>query len=1023
MLSVTVPIKDLIDPIPALEYFNRVLLLDQSGNIVYRSGLDSLARTSNISAYDDFVRFENLSEYLHRGVTKELDFTKEGVNTKDVNQATSHSRVRKATIAGISYLLYIQPFHAVRHQNINTSNSQNERVNTKVEAGKEGSDRLAYIVGIIPTENNNKAIISLPLGRINILFFAVILIILLAPHLKLVFSGKRFMPNRAFMVWLVVTFPLLSIILVVSVLSAYDYFQLKQSLDISTKKISNRINTNFKNEFGQFNKILRPKFYIPYELYQDINPDEKRILPVIVSESSLSCYGSFQINHNVNELASENRKDYVSSFGRIIKLVLYPKISVFHNFKFDKVCFNNQYLPLFLCDNNKAHKDIMLQQPEDEEVKAYPLFELAFYLDSSGKQTGKQITYRSFPVNEVDVHRRDYFKKAYYHPENLSTWAGGGKYFSERIQTYDHGMKLTALSFPITEDDESDATSECTQPKVLAMIKLMHTFFQPVLPSGFGFAVIKDASGEVLYHSNDQRSLLENFYIETDEDKQIIAAAQMRHENFVSGKYNGRAHRFWVRPLENTAWSLVVFYDTELMALANIKTSIFSVGVLISIIFIILIILAFCYCLHKSILQSILSFTPNGILWEKLKNRLSWVSGHFNKVYILSTVIGLLLIFGLLATLLFTYIQSNQAKKIVKFNLIQIGATLLERHAALFNEISRVTELRNNYPEEIQYLDKDIFQFANYTCALNDDLNLCGFSNKTPNAWFAGYTEEEVSCSQNTKNDLDTIDELYQLMPNINRTDSSLQLLAYDSATDSSWCFTESDTKKNTTVFKSGNNSPEFQLISEGYYTNTAHINPPVWWYFYLCLIPLLLYYLVKLTSVRLLGLGFDQQNDVGLKYIQGHCRLMSANDDQTVKENYIKIANDSTGQFTELKSILFNLSRNQMINFTNKIALLQLINSGILKFDNKGSVDFSDSLLKEWVSSQPWDKIVREYEMLENKNLWSIMALPFYTIILLALIFLILSSGQVGELMLAMIPIILTGGIPFISSFIGKRN
>ncbi|WP_428353779.1 hypothetical protein [Methyloprofundus sp.] len=970
VLTVTVPIKDLIDPLPALQYFNRILLLNRAGNIVYRSGSDDLSRTANISAFDDFIRFENLSEYLSSGLEKKLEMQGKEISFKEVAQITSHSRVRKATIAGISYSLYIQPFHAVRKQNFDQPDTNNN-ASEKTSAQKLNPDQLAFIVGIIPTEKNNKAIMSLPLGRINILFFAILFILLLTPHLKLFFSGPRFMPNRAFVVWLAVSFPLMTMVLILGALSAYDYFQLKQSLDNTAKQIGSKISANFKQEFGQLNKVLRPEFFLQHGIEHDLKADQSS-------------------SDNLNML---------------------PK---------------NPNLPMYKFKQLTDLSEVMLAQPALEFPKKYPIFESAFYLNSEGELTGKQLSYRSFPTISIKVNRRKYFKQSYYHPERLSIWPPDNlEYFSERIETYDHGIKLTALSFPVSTKfnacDDGCEESKNKPPKVLAIIKLMHSFFQPVMPAGFGFAVIKDSSGEVLYHSNDQRSLLENFYIETDENRRIIAAAQMRHEHLINGNYNGRTHNFWITPLENTPWSLVVFYDTELMELANIKTSIFSVGFSFMMIICLLLLVGFCYCTKKTILLKLVVNLPNRISWRSIKKKYRLSFSKFSKLYTLINSYWLILIFGLIATIWFSHFHDMQVKKIAKYNLFHIGSSLLERQVALTTEINRVTKLNNNILEKTRYLNMNLFHFSHYTQAIQDD-----GAGATRSPWFAYYSKQpNIDCNYSENEAIESFEFLDEDMPIISRMDNRHQLLSHSKASDYSWCFDEASNLSLTAVFNDYTNS-EFQLTSTGDYTKIQNVKTPLWWKLFLLIIPILLYSLVKLTSIRLLGLNYLEHEDLHnfiSMYAPGHA-VLKANKTKTwdtAKINFLTIAREDSEHFMELRSILFYLSHNHMINYTNTIPVMQLLESGILE-QKQGMIFYRYQELKKWARHQPWDKTAKDYQVKDSSNLWSMLAMPFYSIIILAFIFLVISGGQVGELMLALIPIILTGGIPFISSFIGKR-
>ena len=71
----------------------------------------------------------------------------------------------------------------------------------------------------------------------------------------------------------------------------------------------------------------------------------------------------------------------------------------------------------------------------------------------------------------------------------------------------------------------------------------------PVLPKGVQFAVL-DPRGLVLFHSDPARSLAENFFRESEENPTLKSLVASRESGMLSGPYLGRAHRFYVTPLE-----------------------------------------------------------------------------------------------------------------------------------------------------------------------------------------------------------------------------------------------------------------------------------------------------------------------------------------------------------------------------------------------------------------------------------------------------------------------------------------
>jgi hypothetical protein len=208
-------------------------------------------------------------------------------------------------------------------------------------------------------------------------------------------------------------------------------------------------------------------------------------------------------------------------------------------------------------------------EEDGERNLLYPAFDTAFLVDDLGFQVDKQFTYREAETQPADVSPRSYFRRAklgplWWYDHDEPTTNGNGRrspFFLERIETYDHGWKLSTLSMPY-EDERCGA-------RVAASVGRMQTFWATVLPPAFAFAVIEDETGKTLFHSNDRRSLIEDFFLEVDQNERIRAAVRMRHQDLITGRYEGRGHRFYVSPLPFVPWSLVVLYDVEIPEAMN----------------------------------------------------------------------------------------------------------------------------------------------------------------------------------------------------------------------------------------------------------------------------------------------------------------------------------------------------------------------------------------------------------------------------------------------------------------------
>lgn len=109
---------------------------------------------------------------------------------------------------------------------------------------------------------------------------------------------------------------------------------------------------------------------------------------------------------------------------------------------------------------------------------------------------------------------------------------------------------------------------------------------QPVLPAGFGFAVVDtERDGLVLFHSLDAKNLRENFFDETGERGKIRAAATAGRPVFLNAMYLGRLHRLLAKPIqsiEGSPLSLIVFRDLSTPDTQHLHTVVLSAVLTIS---------------------------------------------------------------------------------------------------------------------------------------------------------------------------------------------------------------------------------------------------------------------------------------------------------------------------------------------------------------------------------------------------------------------------------------------------------
>jgi hypothetical protein len=127
----------------------------------------------------------------------------------------------------------------------------------------------------------------------------------------------------------------------------------------------------------------------------------------------------------------------------------------------------------------------------------------------------------------------------------------------ESIQARTTGENTVVMAVPLENHHGSDGKPE---GEVAIIATRLLSVIDPVMPPGFGFAVI-DRLGNVLLHSDEKRNLHEDLFLETDGNQDLYDAVVARRATHVDARYDGKERRLYVYPLRDTDWTLVVFAD------------------------------------------------------------------------------------------------------------------------------------------------------------------------------------------------------------------------------------------------------------------------------------------------------------------------------------------------------------------------------------------------------------------------------------------------------------------------------
>ncbi|HKA38002.1 MAG TPA: cache domain-containing protein, partial [Thermoanaerobaculia bacterium] len=235
-----------------------------------------------------------------------------------------------------------------------------------------------------------------------------------------------------------------------------------------------------------------------------------------------------------------------------------------------------------------------LQRTPKLDFSFYPFFEAYSLIDSKGFQQQKwSIRSRSQSPPRIPVSDREYFTRIV---EN-QTWSLPPEGGLPEIKDF----ALESIRSITRMDTQAVLAVHNDSPADLPVATLafpMISLIKPVVPEGFGFAVIEDRDdGRVLFHSDDRRNLIEQFFLETDRDRRLRSVVAARRAELMDLRYWGRDYSAYVAPLAGFPWSVVTFYEKDRVRSVNVDwmltTLLFLIPYMLGCVFLCLLILIF----------------------------------------------------------------------------------------------------------------------------------------------------------------------------------------------------------------------------------------------------------------------------------------------------------------------------------------------------------------------------------------------------------------------------------------------
>jgi hypothetical protein len=409
-------------------------------------------------------------------------------------------------------------------------------------------DHAFYVVGLRRLDLPNTIIHALWPGGLWLLTLLIPLSILAWPLLKLEFGHSMDSISKRRALACVLGAILIPVLLIVAAASMWNYLELKTWASLNSASYADSIDRTIRQELVDGAEILNSYAPVYHELGTCDSPEPASTAPAGQPEPWTSVFASCQTS---GAAASSSHPPLLS--------------------------FDNNRKPIYAALNRCNEVDVQNRPPaacSTVQVYAAPLqqpelnwspFRSVLALDATGRRNGPVLT--SFkPVevkHNINLASREYFQ-ALKAGEAWNVTDAAGRHVdlvAERLFNSTDASKTLQLAVPrCRADGVSSAPPFCG---IISGSMRMHSFLISEPPPLLRFAVIDTDNGTVIFHSNDSRSLAENFFLESELAPLLYAAIGAKQPMSYPGKYIGDPHNFYYKPITGTPWGVVVFFPAK----------------------------------------------------------------------------------------------------------------------------------------------------------------------------------------------------------------------------------------------------------------------------------------------------------------------------------------------------------------------------------------------------------------------------------------------------------------------------
>jgi hypothetical protein len=205
-------------------------------------------------------------------------------------------------------------------------------------------------------------------------------------------------------------------------------------------------------------------------------------------------------------------------------------------------------------------KENSLSKLEPGTLAEYPYIDAIAWIDEAGQQRVRFAADTNAPSPSVS--QRQYFRDA----KDDRTWKVRGQpYVLEWVRSRVTGEVRAVLA---------KKTSHEHLPVIALSTDLVDVTYA-LRPPGVDLAILSE-NGEVVYHSDTERIGYENFFAETDRNRDLRSAVLARRAGIVTASYWGEEKSMYVRPLSGSPWTLVTFRAKRLTRVLNVEAALLT---------------------------------------------------------------------------------------------------------------------------------------------------------------------------------------------------------------------------------------------------------------------------------------------------------------------------------------------------------------------------------------------------------------------------------------------------------------